>query len=616
MAHLLGCERVSVQYPTKRPLHEVTLSVSDGDRIGVVGDNGDGKSTLLKVLAGVTAPTAGSVVPRTGLRIGMLGQSDELSDDTTARDVLTLGQPQHLWAADPSVRAILDGLTGCVPWDSPIGTLSGGQRRRVDLARTLMGDWDILMLDEPTNHLDLHSITWLASHLNQRWSRGTGALLVISHDRWFLDEVCTTMWEVHDGAVDSYAGGYSEFLVRRVERSVSARKAEQKRQNLARRELAWLARGPRARGTKPKFRVAAAQQLTESTYEPAAAVQLKRTAISRLGKKVVELTNVSVSYDNRTVLDQITWTLGPGDRIGILGPNGSGKTTLLDVISGAAPPHSGTVDIGPTVRFAVLSQRLDELQPYMESRVSDVLREHKSFVEIDGKQFTPSQLLDELGFPQGSLSSVVHDLSGGQQRRLQLMLLLMQAPNVLILDEPDNDLDTDMLAALEGVLESWPGSLVLISHDRNLIERATEDQYALHEGKLVHLPGGVDEYLRTFAVTSGQTNSPWLHSKSCDTTPTATCRQDGSVSQTGARQRSGAETHRLRKEYASIERKLVSLTEVLQSRRAALDTTDPTDFQGLLDAQAAIDLAVAEIDNQEARWLELSEILNGTDGDL
>ncbi len=496
MAYLLGCENVHLEYPAKTVFDSVSLGIDEGDRIGIVGGNGDGKSSLLSLLAGVIEPDDGRVIMRGGTTIGTLEQTDALNPEATVAHQIVGDAPEHTWASDARIRNILRGLVSDIPWESRIGELSGGQRRRVDLARVLVGDFDVLMLDEPTNHLDVHGIAWLAEHLKDRWQRRSGALLVVTHDRWFLDEVCLGMWEVHDGQVERFEGGFSAYVLQRVERAQAAQTAEQKRQNVLRKELAWLSRGARARATKPKFHVEAARALIADEPPMRNTLELKKTAMSRLGKQVVDLVGVTERFGETTVIDDVTWLIGPGDRFGILGENGSGKTTLLNLIAGSLEPTAGHVKIGKTVKFAVLSQHLDELNALGECRVREVLSRYKTRYEIDGKELTPAQLLERLGFEAAELSAPVSDLSGGQKRRLQLMLILLDRPNVLILDEPDNDLDIDMLAVVESLLDTWPGTLLLITHDRHLMERVTDDQFALIDGKVRHVPGGVDEYLR------------------------------------------------------------------------------------------------------------------------
>jgi len=496
VAYLLGCENVHLEYPTKKVFDSVTLGIDEGDRVGIVGGNGDGKSTLLFLLAGSVAPDEGRIMRRRGTTVRVLQQADALDPDATVATVVVGDVPEYTWASDARIRGIIRGLIADIGWESRIGELSGGQRRRVDLARVLVGDCDVLMLDEPTNHLDIHTIAWLAEHLKTRWPKKSGALLIVTHDRWFLDEVCLDMWDVHDRQVEQFDGGYSAYVLQRVEREEAAQTAAQKRRNLMRKELAWLSRGARARSTKPKFHVEAARALIADEPPVRNSLELRRTAVSRLGKQVVDLVGVSQCFGAVTVLDDVTWLIGPGDRFGILGENGSGKTTLLNVIRGSLEPTSGRVRIGKTVKFAVLSQHLDELNELSGLRMREVLARYKTRYEFDGKELTPAQLLERLGFGSAQLSAFVGDLSGGEKRRLQLMLILLDKPNLLILDEPDNDLDVDMLAVVESLLDTWPGTLLLITHDRYLMERVTDDQFALIDGKIRHVPGGVDEYLR------------------------------------------------------------------------------------------------------------------------
>ncbi|MEC4183918.1 ABC-F family ATP-binding cassette domain-containing protein, partial [Adlercreutzia sp. R21] len=496
MAFLLGCEKVRVEFPTKTVFTDLSLGVDEGARIGIVGQNGDGKSTLLRVLAGGVEVDDGRVIRTRGVSVGVLGQTDDLRDEDTVEHAVVGDVPEYEWAGSARTRAIIAGLLGDVTWDAPVGTLSGGQRRRVDLARLLIGDWDVLMLDEPTNHLDVRAITWLADHLKTRWRPGSGALLVVTHDRWFLDEVCQAMWEVQGQRVWPFEGGFSAYIMQRVERDRLQALAEQKRQNALRRELAWLSRGARARATKPKFHVAAAQALIADVPPLRNELELKRMAMARLGKQVVDLQGATLRFGDRVILDDVDWIIGPGDRYGIVGANGIGKTTLLRIIQGLQPLDRGRVKIGQTVRFAVLSQHLDELTKLGDDRVRQVIARYSRRTMLDGKEMTPGQLLERLGFTKDDQNEPVCDLSGGQKRRLALMLILLDEPNVLILDEPGNDLDTDMLAAVESLLDGWPGTLLLVTHDRYLMERVTDHQFALIDGKVRHLPGGVDEYLR------------------------------------------------------------------------------------------------------------------------
>ncbi|HIY83281.1 ATP-binding cassette domain-containing protein [Rubneribacter sp.] len=612
MAFLLGCEKVRVDFPTKTVFESVSLGVDEGDRIGIVGRNGDGKSTLLNLLAGRLDPDEGRVLRNGTVRVGVLGQVDELRDGDAAGKAIVGERPEHEWAGDARIRDIIAGLTRDIPWDARVDTLSGGQRRRVDLARLLVGDWDVLALDEPTNHLDVRAIAWLAEHLKGRWRRDAGALLVVTHDRWFLDEVCLRMWEVHDRVVEPFEGGFSAYIMQRVERDRRAALAEQKRQNALRRELAWLSRGARARATKPKFHVAAAQALIADVPPLRDELALKRMAMARLGKQVVDLEHVSVRFEGeggsaRTVLDDVEWIIGPGDRYGIVGENGAGKTTLLRVIQGVQRVSAGRVKIGQTVRFAVLSQHLDNLAAFGNDRVRQVIGRYSRRTMLDGKETTPAQLLEKLGFSRADLNEPVCDLSGGQKRRLALMLILLDEPNVLILDEPGNDLDTDMLAAMEELLDGWPGTLLLVTHDRYLMERVTDHQFALIDGKVRHLPGGVEEYLRMAderdALAGGGLGGAQPPVDGADVHPTSANGEEG-------RERlSGGEQRALRKLMASNERKMETLRGKMEDVRAQMAAVDPTDFAALGEAQARIDELQSQMDELEEAWLEAAEKL-------
>ena len=606
MAYLLGCENVHLEYPTKKVFDSVTLGINDGDRIGIAGGNGDGKSTLLSLLEGAVEPDDGRIMRRGGTTIRMLEQTDALDPEATVAHAVVGDAPEHTWASDARIRTIIRGLIADIPWDGRIGELSGGQRRRVDLARVLIADCDVLMLDEPTNHLDVHAIAWLADHLKSRWPKKSGALLVVTHDRWFLDEVCLGMWEVHDGQVEQFEGGYSAYVLQRVERAQAAHTAEQKRQNLMRKELAWLSRGARARATKPKFHIEAARALIADEPPARNSLELKRTAISRLGKQVVDLVDVTERFGDKTVIDGVTWCIGPGDRFGILGENGSGKTTLLNVIQGSLEPTSGHVKIGKTVKFAVLSQHLDELNELRSCRVREVLARYKTRYEFDGKELTPAQLLERLGFEPVQLSAVVSDLSGGQKRRLQLMLILLEKPNVLILDEPDNDLDIDMLAVVESLLDTWPGTLLLITHDRYLMERVTDDQFALVDGKIRHVPGGVDDYLRLLEARS----NALAVAKPVKPKKSAASRPGGASDGEHTPVLSRAEEYSLKKELASMERKLDTLGRKADAIRAEMRGTDPSDYIALGDVQRRLQDVEQQISDLEDEWVGLSEKLS------
>jgi ATPase subunit of ABC transporter with duplicated ATPase domains len=601
VAHLLGCENIHLEYPAKVIFDAITLGIDEGDRIGVVGANGDGKSTLLAVLAGLAQPDDGRVTRRSGVTVEVLRQADQLDPKSTVGTAVVGDAPEHEWASDSRIRSILGGLIADLDWNARVGVLSGGQRRRVDLARALIADSDILMLDEPTNHLDIHGIAWLAEHLKTRWPKRSGALLVVTHDRWFLDEVCRDTWEVHNGAVNRFEGGYSAYVLGRVEREEAARNAEQKRQNLMRKELAWLARQPQARSTKPKFRIDAANTLIADEPPVRDSIQLKRSAITRLGKQVVDLIDARVRFGDRTVIENTTWHIGAGDRFGILGVNGSGKTTLLRLIQGTLSPTSGEVRIGQTVKFAYLSQHLTELEELADSQVRKVLAGYNTRYEIDGRELTPAQLLERLGFTNAHLSAYVRDLSGGQKRRLQLMLVLLDRPNVLILDEPDNDLDTDMLTVVESLLDTWPGTLLLITHDRHLIERVTDDQFAVIDGRVRHLPGGVDEYLR---LLDEQTPA-------ASPTPAAAQPESPPPSAAGATPTlSHAQRHAFKKQLASAERKLDTASERVKKARQELHDADPSDYLALLESQESVKHAEARLRELEEEWLRLSEHLD------
>ncbi len=605
MAFMLGCEKVRVDFPTKTVFESVSLGVDEGDRIGIVGRNGDGKSTLLSVMAGMLEPDEGRVLRNGAVRVGVLGQFDKLSDDDTVERAVVGDIPEYEWAGDARIRDIIAGLASDIPWDAKVGTLSGGQRRRVDLVRLLIGDWDILALDEPTNHLDVRAITWLANHLKNRWRAGQGALLVVTHDRWFLDEVCTRMWEVHDRVVEPFEGGFSAYILQRVERDRLAALAEEKRQNALRRELAWLARGPKARGTKPKFRVDAAHELIADVPPLRNELELKRMAMARLGKQVVELKNVTVRFDGKPapVLDGVDWIIGPGDRYGIVGANGVGKTTLLKVIQGVQAPTSGFVKIGKTVKFAVLSQHLDNLTRFGDDRVRQVISNYTCRMMLDGKEMTPAQLLEKLGFSRADLNEPVCDLSGGQKRRLALMLILLDEPNVLILDEPGNDMDTDMLAAIEELLDAWPGTLLLVTHDRFLMERVTDHQFALVDGHIRHLPRGVDEYLEM----SARAPKPVAHAKA----PQSSAANEGAKDAAAGDgpQLSGGEIRELKKRMRSCENKTNTLRGKIEQAQADMAAADPSDFEALGKFQQQIDDFQAQIDELDEQWLEAAEAL-------
>ncbi|OBA83045.1 ABC transporter ATP-binding protein [Mycobacterium sp. 1164966.3] len=589
MAHLLGAEAVHLEYPTQVVFESVTLGVSDGARIGIVGRNGDGKSSLLRLLTGQLQPNAGRVTRRGGLRVSALSQADTLDPGHTVGWTLVGDRPEHQWAGDARVRDVVSGLVSDIAWDAMVSTLSGGQRRRVQLAQLLVGEWDVIALDEPTNHLDIEGITWLAGHLNQRWARNTGGLLLVTHDRWFLDEVATTTWEVHDGIVEPFEGGYATYVLQRVERDRLAAAAEAKRQNLMRKELAWLRRGPPARTSKPKFRIETANQLIADVPPLRNTVELARLATARLGKDVIDLLDVSVSFEDRPVLRDVVWRVAPGERTGIVGANGAGKSTLLGLIAGTVTPDAGRVKRGKTVRLAVLDQQGDDLATLAGDRIADVLGRLRSDYHVDGREVTPAQLLERLGFARGQLSARVRDLSGGQKRRLQLMLTLLSEPNVLLLDEPTNDVDTEMLTATEDLLDSWAGTLIVVSHDRYLLERVTDQQYAILDGRLRHLPGGIDEYLRLAAGTA-QPSQPVRPA-------------------TEPQVMTGAQRRAAEKELASIDRQLARLADRIAVKHTELAAHDQADHVGIIKLAQELRALEEEVAATEARWLELSEAL-------
>ena len=716
----LGLEHVSLAFATKNIFTDVTQGVFEGDRIGIVGKNGDGKSTLLHLFKGTQEPDSGRVTMRNGLTFGMLDQRDPLDDNATVREAALEGREDYEWAAETKSREIVEALLGGISLDAKIVSLSGGQRRRADLARLLLKDWDILALDEPTNHLDVVTIHWLAEHLKNRWPSGQGALLLVTHDRWFLDEVCESMWEVHDGVIDPFEGGYSAYMLQRVERDRQADVRETKRRNLACKELAWLTRGARARSTKQKFHVKAARELIADVPPVRNTLELKQMATSRLGKQVVDLIDVTqifehaqgeadidpdvaemeasasrvdvvpamyaepqahgsvevavddltdprlvdagvpearqaaeqaarqaeeqtqesgadaddaapevtsaarkVTVTGRKILDDVTWLIGPGDRFGIVGANGAGKSTLLKILDGTITPTAGHVNIGKTVKFAVLSQRLDELEKLGKYKIKEVLSRYKPSYIVDGKETTPGQMMERLGFESAQLMTPIKDLSGGQKRRMQLLLILLDEPNVLIMDEPGNDLDTDMLAVMEDLLDTWPGTLIVVSHDRYLLERVTDQQFALIGGKIRHLPGGVQDYLdMTEAIKNGKdsfadekTGKAGKASKGGNDAASASVVGDSSsVSADGdsaaaAPKLTGKAFHEASKRVAAIERKLAKLEEQKADLEAQMAAHDSSDYEGLGKLNEQLQAVTDESESLEMEWMELSEQL-------
>jgi ATPase subunit of ABC transporter with duplicated ATPase domains len=498
MANLINVERASVAYGTRTLLNGVSLGVDEGDAIGVVGRNGDGKTTLLQVLTRAREPDSGRVTHTSGLSVGYLRQSDEFGG-ATVRDVIVGGRPDHVWAAEPGTRDVVSHLLSGVELDSEVGRLSGGERRRVALATELIAGHDVLVLDEPTNHLDVEVIGWLAAHLNARRAK---TLVVVSHDRWFLDAVCTTTWEVHDGVVDAYDGGYAAYVLARAERARLAAGVEARRQNLMRKELAWLRRGPPARTSKPKFRIQAANDLIANEPPPRDSLGLQNFAITRLGKDVFDLHRVRLEVGPNVVLDGIDWSIGPGARIGLVGVNGTGKTSVLRLLAGELQPASGTVKRGKTLKIGYLSQALAELDG--SERVIDAVENRRRITQLaGGREISADTLLKDFGFTGDKLTARLAELSGGERRRLQFLRLLLDEPNVLLLDEPTNDLDIDTLTVIEDYLDGWPGTLIVVTHDRYFLERVSDVTYALTGGgRCDLLPGGIEQYLADRAAAA------------------------------------------------------------------------------------------------------------------
>ena len=607
MAHLLGTEDITLAFPTKEVFSGVTIGINEGDRIGVVGANGDGKSTLLKVLAKRLEVDSGRVTHRGGVRIGLLDQGDVLDGSLTIGAAVVGHTPEHVWAGDARVRDVISGLLNDLDWNQLVDELSGGQRRRVALAALLVQDLDIVMLDEPTNHLDVEGVAWLAKHLNARWSKTAGGLVVVTHDRWFLDAVCNYTWEVYGGQIEPFEGGYAAYILQRNERSRSAAASESRRQNTLRKELAWLRRGAPARTSKPKFRMDAAAELIANEPEPRDRVALSKLATARLGKDVIDVENLSYSIDGRELLHDVTWRLGPGDRVGLVGVNGAGKTTLLRLIQGELNPTKGRVKLGKTVKIAILSQDVRELDEFHGERIFQLLAREKTSFNVDKKEVSVSQLVEQLGFSQAQLQTPIEDLSGGQRRKLQFLRLLFGEPNVLILDEPTNDLDTDILAAMEDLLDGWPGTLIVVSHDRYLLERVTDDQYALMgDLRLRHLTGGVDQYLalRAASLGGGAKNHPTNAESNADAAAEA-----GTTQTPAPAKLSGAALRDAEKNLARIERALEKLSAEEASLHAEMAIHDQSDYDGLANLVNRQRDLNEKRESLEIEWLETSELV-------
>ncbi|MDK1328489.1 ABC-F family ATP-binding cassette domain-containing protein [Arthrobacter sp. zg-Y1143] len=624
MAHLLGAENLSISFGTRTILDGVSLGLEEGDRIGMVGRNGDGKSTLMSLLAERQTPDDGRVTRRRDVTVGYLDQTDVLDGDLTVGQAIVGDAADYEWASNARIRDVMSGLVQEVDWNAQVSSLSGGQKRRVALAKLLTGDDDVIMLDEPTNHLDVEGVAWLARHLKQRWRPTDGGLLVVTHDRWFLDEICTRTWEVHDAVVDPFDGGYAAYVLARAERDRMASVVENKRQQLVKKELAWLRRGAPARTAKPKFRIEAANNLIEDVPEPRDTLSLNKMATARLGKDVLDLENVSLTLGNTDLFRNITLRLAPGERLGLVGVNGAGKTTLLRLLNGEIEPTAGRLKRGKTVQTAVLTQEVKELDEVADQRVIEVIENEKRVFNVGGRELSAGQLVEQLGFSAQRQWTPVRELSGGERRRLQLLRLLVGEPNVLMLDEPTNDLDTDTLAAVEDVLDGWPGTLVVVSHDRYLLERVTDHQMALlGDGKLRGLPGGVDQYLElrneTLAANSSASTAARGSSQAARAAAAGASRPGGSTGGSGTTTAlagsgaSEAEKRAAKKDLARIERQLSKLTAQAEKINAqmneATQKSGGADFELIGGLNAKLQAVAAEQEELEMQWLEASELL-------
>jgi ATPase subunit of ABC transporter with duplicated ATPase domains len=580
MANLINVERASVGYGTRTLLNGVSLGVDEGDAIGVVGRNGDGKTTLLQILTATRPPDTGRVTHTSGLSVGYLHQADDFAADATVRDVIVGGRPDHIWAAEPDTRSVVEHLLTEIGLDSQVADLSGGERRRVALAAVLLAGHDVLVLDEPTNHLDVEVIGWLAGHLSQLRSK---ALVVVSHDRWFLDAVCTRMWEVHDGDVDGYEGGYAAYVLARAERARQAAGTEARRRNLMRKELAWLRRGPPARTSKPKFRIQAANDLIANEPEPRDSLALQRFATARLGKDVFDLHRVSLQLGDRTILDKLDWSIGPGVRIGLVGVNGTGKTSVLKLLTGELAPTSGTIKRGKTLRIGYLSQALVEVDG--NARVLDAVESAKRITELaGGREVSTAALLEDFGFTGDKLTTRVGDLSGGERRRFQFLRLLLDEPNVLLLDEPTNDLDIDTLNVLEDYLDGWPGTLILVTHDRYFLERVADVTYALPgEGRCEMLPGGIEQYLAQRSAAEAPSPRPAERGESV-------AARD---------RRTGKELARIESQLGKLDQRIAALHETMAEAAA--------DHVRAAELNAELSELLARKEALEEEWLALAE---------
>ena len=619
MAHLLGVENLRIVVGSRTLLDGVTVGIEDGTRVGVLGPNGAGKSTFLQALSGQREIDGGRITRAADTRVAILNQSDNFPPGISVRQAVHGDAAEHVWASNPAVRDIHAGLLADVDLAADVDTLSGGQRRRVALAHVLTQDAQVVVLDEPTNHLDVEGVDWLARHLQKRFdsARGDGALVVVTHDRWFLDAICNRVWEVVPGVdpgngrpqipgrIELYDGGYAAYILARAERARQAEVAAAKRENLLRKELAWLRRGAPARTSKPRFRIDAAEALIADVPPPRDSVEITRMATARLGKRVIDLENVSVSYPapgggENQVLREVTWRLAPGERVGIVGVNGAGKTTLLRLLQGTQKPTSGRVRTGQTVDVVTLSQTTHELDQISELRVVEAVAAVAEHVTVGGKDLSASQLVERLGFTRQRAWTRVGEISGGERRRLQLLRLLMAQPNVLLLDEPTNDLDTDTLASIEDILDTFPGTLVVVSHDRYLLERVTDHQLALlGDGHLRDLPGGVEQYLelrrQQLTAASGAAGA---------TSATAEAKNAPSQGEQGAL--SGAQRHAAAKNLARLERQLDKVSVQIAKLHADMEaaSADPGRVNDLIELGKQLSQAQERQADIELEWLE------------
>ena len=616
-ANLISVERASLALGTAQVLDEVSLGVLGGDRVGIVGRNGGGKTTLLHVLARLRDVDSGRVTRTGTASAGVLAQEDALDPDHTIREAVLGDLAEHVWAGDPRIRDVLTGLLGGTAaeamggLDATIGPLSGGERRRLALARLLVQDPTVLLLDEPTNHMDVEGVAWLAEHLVRHRARPDNALVAITHDRWFLDAIATTTWEIIDGSVSAFEGGYAAYVLAKAERERMAAVTAERRDNLLRKELAWLRRGAPARTTKPKFRIEAANSLIADEPPPRDDVELMRFATTRLGKDVIDLLDASVTLGDRLLLDRITWHLAPGERIGIVGVNGAGKSTLLRAVAGQVALSSGKRKQGVTVRLAYLTQEVRELERYADWRVIEAIEDVRKYIQLGRKEVSASQLAQRLGFTGGRQQTRVSDLSGGERRRLQLTRLLMDEPNVLLLDEPTNDLDIETLTSLEDLLDGWAGTLLVVSHDRYLLERVCDTQVALlGDGRIRQLPGGVEQYLELRHAAdsiAAQTVSSSRQTGSSSTEPAQAAGGEASTSALPNRP-NPAELRDARKDMARVEKQLARLAEREERIHAAMAEA-ATNHAKVLELNGQLRDIVDEREALELEWLAAAEIV-------